>query len=357
MSALLDTPVGGEGLAARLLAWYDRHARTLPWRTKGRARPDPYAVWLSEIMLQQTTVKAVAPYYMSFLARWPTVADLAAADEEDVMRAWAGLGYYARARNLHACAKAVAREHAGKFPSTLEGLRTLPGIGPYTAGAIGSIAFGIRASAMDGNVERVLSRLFAVEEPLPGSKETLRAYAEDLVPFDRAGDFNQAVMDLGATICTPKSPACVLCPLREGCRAAALGIADQLPRKSPKAERPVRYGLAFVAVDADDQVLLRRRPPEGLLGGMTEVPTTVWTAKRQSLADNAPFAASWKKLAGKVEHTFTHFHLILDVYAVEVAKRPKIDGKWIALTKLGEEALPSVMRKVLTHAFDSPRKK
>jgi A/G-specific adenine glycosylase len=339
-------------ISGRLLDWYDRHARALPWRTRAPNCPDPYHVWLSEIMLQQTTVKAVAPYYRNFISRWPTVNLLAAADEEDVMRAWAGLGYYARARNLHACAKAVVDKHGGIFPQTLDELQALPGIGRYTAGAIGSIAFGIRAAALDGNVERVVARLYAEKEPLPASKEKLRVYAEGLVPADRPGDFNQAMMDLGATICSPKTPACVLCPLRTDCLASAQGIAADLPYKAPKPERLVRYGLAFVAMDSSGRVLLRRRPPEGLLGGMTEVPTTVWTSARQNLNGHAPFEAKWKKLTGRVQHTFTHFHLELDVYAAQISRRPSVEGRWVAVDDLAGEALPSVMRKVLAHALN-----
>jgi A/G-specific adenine glycosylase len=241
--------------------------------------------------------------------------------------------------------------HCRVFPASLEGLRALPGIGPYTAAAIGSIAFGIRAAALDGNVERVVARLFAETEPLPSSKERLRQRAETLVPPDRPGDFNQAMMDLGATICSPKTPACVLCPLREDCSASAQGLAADLPYKAPKPERPTRYGLAFVAMDRAGRVLLRRRPPEGLLGGMTEVPTTVWTSSRQRLDANAPFAAKWKKITGRVEHTFTHFHLELDVYAAEIARAPEAEGRWVSVSELDREALPSVMRKVLAHAL------
>ena len=261
-----------------LLAWYDRHRRALPWRAAPGERADPYRVWLSEIMLQQTTVKAVAPYYARFLARWGDVRALAAAPLEEVLKAWAGLGYYARARNLHACARAVVERHGGEFPASEAALRALPGIGAYTAAAIAAIAFDVPASPVDGNVERVIARLFAVEAPLPGAKPELRRLARELTPQRRAGDFAQAMMDLGATICTPKKPACALCPWNEGCAAHARGDAETFPRRTPKREGALRRGAAFVARRADGFVLVRTRPAKGLLGGMTEVPTTEWAA-------------------------------------------------------------------------------
>ena len=253
---------------AALLAWYDRHRRVLPWRARNGEAADPYRVWLSEIMLQQTTVKAVAPYYARFLARFPTVSDLAAAPLEDVLKLWAGLGYYARARNLHACAKAVA-ERGGAFPDNEEGLRELPGIGAYTAAAIAAIAFDKRASPVDGNIERVIARLYAVEEELPGAKPRIRSLAEELTPARRAGDYAQAMMDLGATICTPKSPACALCPWNDVCEARARGDQESFPRKAEKKTGALRRGAAFVAVRADGFILTRTRPEKGLLGGMT----------------------------------------------------------------------------------------
>src|SRR5947209_10455714 len=264
-------PAPSADAAAELLGWYDRHRRRLPWRAEPGARPDPYAVWLSEIMLQQTTVAAVQKYFRAFLSRWPNVADLAAAPAEEVMKEWAGLGYYARARNLHACAKAVVRDHDGGFPQSEEALLALPGIGPYTAAAIAAIAFDQRAVVVDGNVERVVARLAAIDIPLPQGKPAIRAATEALTPDSRPGDFAQAMMDLGATICTPQRPACALCPLREFCRAFARGIEEQVPVKAVKPERPLRAGSIFV-LRAGEKVLVRTRPPRGLLGGMTEFP-------------------------------------------------------------------------------------
>ncbi len=343
---------------AQLLAWYDRHRRRLPWRALPGVTADPYAVWLSEIMLQQTTVTAVKPYFETFLSRWPRVADLAAAKVEDVMTAWAGLGYYARARNLHKCAHVVAADYAGVFPDTEEGLRALPGIGPYTAAAIAAIAFGRRAVVVDGNVERVMARLFAVTEPLPKSKPVLVAHAGHLTPETRTGDYAQAVMDLGATVCTPKSPKCGICPWAEPCAARREGIAETLPAKIKKAATPTRYGIAFWMVRKDGAVLLRRREAKGLLGGMTEVPSTEWRAKRWSAAeaqDALPFAKGWRALPGLVSHTFTHFHLEFTVMAANLtdaqAKTLGKDALWTPLTRIGDAGLPSVMAKVAKHAM------
>ncbi|HZT50868.1 MAG TPA: A/G-specific adenine glycosylase, partial [Stellaceae bacterium] len=270
-----------------LLAWYDRHRRVLPWRALPGERPDPYRVWLSEVMLQQTTVPAVMGYFARFLERWPDVAALAAAPLDEVLHAWQGLGYYARARNLHACARAVVARHGGAFPRDEAALRALPGIGDYTAAAIAAIAFDRRAAPVDGNVERVTARLFAIETPLPEAKPELRRLAASLVPERRAGDYAQAAMDLGATLCTPRKPRCVLCPWREECRARALGVAENLPRRRAAAARPVRRGVAFWAVREDGAVLLRRRPEAGLLGGMMEVPSTPWRAAEWSEAEAA----------------------------------------------------------------------
>ncbi|MGE4063285.1 MAG: A/G-specific adenine glycosylase [Rhodospirillaceae bacterium] len=343
---------------ADLLAWYDRHRRRLPWRALPGVPPDPYAVWLSEIMLQQTTVTAVKPYFETFLARWPTVADLAASNVEDVMTAWAGLGYYARARNLHKCARVVAEAHGGIFPDTEEGLRDLPGIGPYTAAAIAAIAFGRRAVVVDGNVERVMARLFGVTTPLPKGKPELIAYAGALTPAARAGDYAQAVMDLGATICTPKSPACALCPWSQACIARARGIAETLPAKLRKAENPTRYGIAFWMVRKDGAVLLRRREAKGLLGGMTEVPSTAWRPARwtsDDLTAALPFSKGWRTLPGVVTHTFTHFPLELTVMTADLndAQAGKLgkDALWTPLERLDDAGLPSVMRKVARHAM------
>jgi A/G-specific adenine glycosylase len=340
---------------AALLAWYDRHRRVLPWRAGKGETADPYRVWLSEIMLQQTTVKAVAPYYARFLARFPAVTDLAAAPLDDVLKLWAGLGYYARARNLHACAVAVAAEHGGRFPDTEEGLRALPGIGAYTAAAIAAIAFDRRASPVDGNIERVIARLFAIEEELPTAKPRVRALAESLTPERRAGDFAQAMMDLGATICTPKLPACVLCPFVHACAARRRGDPETFPRKAEKKSGTLRRGAAFIVVRADGSILTRTRPAKGLLGGMTEVPTTEWSKDFEDSAalDDAPLEAAWQRVPRLVTHTFTHFPLELVVFRAEVPASRKAPAgmRWTALADIAGEALPNVMRKVVTHAL------
>jgi A/G-specific adenine glycosylase len=341
--------------AADLIAWYDRHRRDLPWRAKPGERPEPYRVWLSEVMLQQTTVVAVRPYFARFLERFPTLAALAEAPVEAVMQAWAGLGYYSRARNLHACAKAVRERHGGEFPQTEAGLRALPGIGAYTAGAIAAIAFDEPAAAVDGNVERVMARVFLVEEPLPKAKPTLKTLTEALVPARRPGDFAQAVMDLGATICTPKRPACALCPWMAACRARAAGVQDTLPRKEPKPERPLRRGAAFVVLRTDDAILVRTRPPKGLLGGMVEAPTSAWEVDYDPAGAmlDAPLEARWKRLPGAVRHTFTHFPLELTVFFAKVgAGTAAPEGmRWTARAALSEEAVPNAMRKVFAHAL------
>jgi A/G-specific adenine glycosylase len=304
-------------------------------------------------MLQQTTVKAVAPYYARFLERFPAIEALAAAPLQDVLKLWAGLGYYARARNLYACARAVADIHAGKFPATEQALRTLPGIGAYTAAAIAAIAFDQRASPVDGNIERVIARLYAIEEELPRAKPDIRALAGQLTPQHRAGDFAQAMMDLGATICTPKSPACVLCPWIESCAARVRGDQESFPRKAGKKAGALRRGAAFVAQRKDRSILLRTRPEKGLLGGMTEVPTTEWTRDfdAASALGAAPLKTAWRRLPGVVNHVFTHFPLELTVYAADVpARTPAPEGmRWVAPDYLAEAALPSVMRKVILH--------
>ena len=345
-----------------LLAWYDRDRRDLPWRAKPGVVPDPYGVWLSEIMLQQTTVKAVIPYYTNFLQRWPTVGALAKADREDVLSAWAGLGYYSRARNLHECAKVVAGRLKGKFPADPQDLIKLPGIGPYTAAAIAAIAFDRHAMPVDGNVERVASRLAAIEEPLPAAKPTLRALAESLTPKARTGDFAQAMMDLGATVCTPRRPSCMICPLKDLCQGRRAEIADTLPRRVPRPERPLRHGVAFVAVNERGEILVRRRPDKGLLGGMSEVPSTDWVAHWMPAEDalrTAPVKARWLPTPGAVTHTFTHFRLGLLVYRAHVRNTAGLtlwarqaDCRWVHRDALAGEALPSVMRKVIAHALD-----
>jgi A/G-specific adenine glycosylase len=338
-------------LPASLLAWYDRHHRVLPWRAPPGAAADPYRVWLSEIMLQQTTVAAVGPYYERFLARWPDIGALAQAELDEVLHAWQGLGYYARARNLHACAREIVRR--GGFPETEAGLRELPGIGAYTAAAIAAIAFDRRAAAIDANVERVLARLYAVRTPLPAAKSRLRADAAALVPADRPGDFAQALMDLGATVCTPRKPRCGLCPWQEACRANARGLAGALPRRVAKPSKPKRHGVAFWTINESGAVLLRRRPENGILGGMVEVPSTDWRArpwKDNEAKKAAPLKAQWRRLAGTVEHGFTHFDLELAIFAAVAKTSAARDGFWVLPVRLKDHALPSLMKKVIARA-------
>ncbi len=331
-------PTDVPALRAALLDWYDAHARPLVWRATGGARPDPYRVWLSEVMLQQTTTVHAAPYFTAFTTRWPTVFDLAAAGDAEVMAAWAGLGYYARARNLLACARAVARDHGGVFPDSEAGLLALPGVGPYTAAAVAAIAFGRAANVVDGNVERVMARLFAVETPLPAAKPELRRLAGALVADDRPGDWAQALMDLGATVCRPGRPVCHACPLTGFCAAFQLGAPERWPLKSPKPERPRRHGVAWVLRDDAGRVALVRRPDKGLLGGMLGLPTSDWGAP----ADPAPPAAAEWRDAGAVEHVFTHFALTLSVRAGE----GEGDFLWTAPDE-ARTALPTVFRKAL----------
>ncbi|WP_194273790.1 MULTISPECIES: A/G-specific adenine glycosylase [Rhizobium] len=352
-STTLDAPA-----AKPLLDWYDRHHRDLPWRVSPPMaargiKADPYRVWLSEVMLQQTTVPAVKPYFANFLARWPTVRDLADAPSDDVMAAWAGLGYYARARNLKKCAEAVARDHDGIFPDTEDGLKSLPGIGDYTAAAVAAIAFNRQAAVMDGNVERVISRLYAIATPLPAAKPLMKQKVALLTPKDRPGDFAQAMMDLGATICTPKRPACALCPFNGSCEALRLHDPEHFPVKAAKKEKPIRQGAAFIAVTADGEVLLRRRIESGLLGGMTEVPTTHWTARQdgETSADAAPFPAGWEP-CGTITHVFTHFELRLSIHRVAIPSQIQVDnGWWEPVTNLDSQALPTVMKKAITAAI------
>ena len=343
--------------AEALLAWYDRHHRDLPWRVspamaKSGVLPVPYHIWLSEVMLQQTTVQAVKAYFQKFVGRWPTVLDLAAAPVEDVMAAWAGLGYYARARNLKKCADAVAADHGGVFPDTEEGLRSLPGIGDYTAAAVAAIAFDRLAVVMDANVERVISRLYAIDAPLPASKPAMKARVAEITPDRRPGDFAQAMMDLGATICTPKRPACALCPFNGACAALAYHDPESFPVKAAKKDKPVRVGAAFVALDADGAILLKRRIDSGLLGGMTEVPTTGWTARLDggTTIAQAPFAADWSA-CGTVTHVFTHFELRLSVFFCRTRRRSGDNGWWEPVANLDAQALPTVMKKAITQAL------
>jgi len=343
---------------ALLLDWYDRHRRRLPWRPPAGERADPYRVWLSEIMLQQTGVKTVGPYFEKFLARWPDVAALGRASQDDVLRMWAGLGYYSRARNLHACAVAVLRDHGGVFPDTEQGLRQLPGIGPYTAAAIGAIAFDVRTMPVDGNIERVVSRLYAVEEPLPQAKPRIQELATTLLGESRAGDSAQALMDLGSSICTPKKPACALCPLNEDCAARLRGDQETFPRKAPKKAGTLRRGAAFI-VTRGDELLVRTRAEKGLLGGMTEVPGSEWLAGQDDKAalQQAPAlkgVARWHRKAGVVTHVFTHFPLELVIYTAKLAARSRApDGmRWVPIATLAGEALPNVMRKAIAHGLD-----
>lgn len=350
---------GTVATAADLLDWYDRNARVMPWRVgpqdrRDGVRPDPYRVWLSEVMLQQTTVAAVRDYFHRFTARWPNVLDLAAAEDADVMGEWAGLGYYARARNLLKCARVVADQHGGTFPDTREGLLQLPGIGPYTASAIASIAFDRPETVVDGNVERVMARLHDIHTPLPRAKPELTALAAALTPQTRPGDYAQAVMDLGATICTPRSPACGICPWRDPCLARTNGTAADLPRKEPKKPKPTRHGIAYIARRRDGAFLLERRPDKGLLGGMLGWPGSDWT----DAPDPAPpMPADWRELPAQALHTFTHFHLRLTVMVADVGHANPQTGQFLPPATFRPSDLPTVMRKAFDLArteFDTP---
>ena len=342
--------------AESLLAWYEVEARELPWRTspaarRAGARPDPYHVWLSEIMLQQTTVAVAREYYMEFLRRWPDVTALAAATEDEVLRAWAGLGYYARARNLLRCARVLVAEHDARFPASPAALRRLAGIGPYTAAAIAAIAFDEPVAVVDGNVERVIARHRALAMPLPRARRLIAETVARLVPDHRPGEFAEAMMDLGATICAPRRARCGACPWRADCRARIAGDVLRFPVKSPPRQKPVRFGIAYLAIRADGAVLLRRRPSEGLLGGMVEVPCSDWRTERPK--GSPPLAADWRRLPVGIRHTFTHFHLRLDVYRADLPHRTAAPTGcwWSPAATLSAEALPSLMRKLLRKAL------
>ena len=338
----------------QLLAWYDRERRDLPWRTKPGRIPDPYHIWLSEVMLQQTTVSVVRPYFYAFITRWPTVTDLAKASLENVLAAWAGLGYYARARNLHQCAQKIVSMGDGTFPADEKALQRLPGIGTYTAAAITTIAFGRRAVAIDGNIERVIARLFAVTDLLPAARPRIRALADVLMPEERCGDFIQAVMDLGAMICTSRQPICLLCPLHHKCAGFQQGLAATVPARTRRALRPVRHGVAFFILRKDGAVLLRQRSQEGLLGGMMEIPSTPWRddswTLEEAITATAPLSLTWRLLPGTVHHVFTHFRLNMTIVMGKAGFNPTVHGVWSALDRMDDLALPSVMRKILVHA-------
>lgn len=347
-----DNPDTLKTLSGGLLDWYDTHARKMPWRVPPAARrsgekPDPYRVWLSEVMLQQTTVVTVKDYFERFTTRWPTVSDLAAAEDAEVMGEWAGLGYYARARNLLKCARQIVANHNGGFPADYQTLLKLPGIGPYTAAAISSIAFDLRHAVLDGNVERVMARLYDVHTPLPEAKPELMVYADALTPDTRPGDYAQAVMDLGATICTPKSPACGICPWRAPCLARQMGTAADLPKKKPKKPKPTRRGTVFLAKRDDGAWLLETRPDTGLLGGMLGWPGSDWIATDQPLPEAPPpCEGDWQLVDGEVRHTFTHFHLILNVFHAKVPLDTRSrQGNFVAQEGFRPSDLPTVMRK------------
>ena len=344
-------------IAAALLPWYDRHARRFPWRVAPNSdgRPDPYRVWVSEIMLQQTGTKVVAPRFERFVARWPSVSDLAAAHPDEVMEEWAGLGYYSRARNLHACARVVAAEHGGRFPSAYAALRVLPGLGDYTAAAVAAIAFGQPVPVVDGNVERIVARVSALDRPPQRARREVRDAVADWLPPDRPGDFAQATMDLGATVCTPRSPACLHCPIRPHCQAGATGDPTRYPIKLPKPDRPSRRGAAFVARRSDGAVLLTRRPPHGLLGGTACVPMTDWSSRADGATgcEAAPIQADWS-FAGAAEHGFSHFTIRLDVWTARTGDDAPANHWWS--TDPDAEGVTTLLRRVLEVAASTPSK-
>jgi len=337
--------------ANALLTWYDSHRRTLPWRAEHGQTPDPYHVWLSEIMLQQTTVATVKSYFEKFLRLWPTVNDLAASPQEDVLKEWAGLGYYARARNLHKCACTIVNDHGGQFPLTEEGLRALPGIGDYTAAAIAAIAFNIPAAVVDGNIERITSRCFRIKTSLPAAKKPIKTEVVKLTPNKRPGDFAQAMMDLGASLCSPKKPSCMLCPVQSFCAAHKAGDMETYPVKAPKKQKPIRRAISFW-LEHDRHVLLERRPSKGLLGGMPGFFSTPWIERdnfpvKDEWLSHTPTQDYWKPLGGMAKHTFTHFHLETQLVFAKAQARHNIEnGFWHPITKLEDVGLPTVFKKM-----------
>jgi A/G-specific adenine glycosylase len=356
MSAVESCPQKTGDIAPALLDHYDQHARALPWRSmQGQPQPDPYRVWLSEIMLQQTTVAAVIPYFERFTARWPDVRSLAAADDAELMAAWAGLGYYARARNLLACARMVVADHDGSFPADEVDLRSLPGIGAYTAAAIAAIAFGRRAVVVDANVERVVARLFAITAPLPNARPEIRIACDHITPTQRSGDFAQAMMDLGATLCTPRNPGCLACPLSNHCSAHQLGIAGTLPVKPVKAAKPARTGTAYW-IENDGKVWLVKRPGKGMLGGMRALPDDDWTARKDGNSV-PPIAAEWRTLNEAVNHVFTHFTLTLSIALTSSPVQQELlgDGEYWPVKSLDSAGLPTLFSKAATLAIKAKR--
>ncbi|MBV8105527.1 MAG: A/G-specific adenine glycosylase [Hyphomicrobiales bacterium] len=349
--SLLGAEAKRNEIVARTLNWWDRNRRDLAWRAAPGETPDPYRVWLSEVLLQQTTAQAATPYFQAFVAKWPAVEDLAAASHEAVISAFAGLGYYSRARNLHACAKEIA-QRGGRFPSQEAELRTLPGVGAYTAAAIAAIAFGRRAAPVDGNIKRILSRLYALKDPITQARSAIAAAAGALAPSNRPGDFAQALMDIGATICRPRTPDCPACPLSEVCAAVWSGVPEAYPGRAAAKVRSLRKGAVFFAHRADGAFLARRRPPRGLLASTVELPGTPWTSKGPGGAwrDGAPVAARWRKLPETVEQVFTHFALTLTVYAAAVKDAAPDGCFWVSPDGVGEAGFSNVMRKAVARA-------
>ena len=340
--------------AQKLLDWFDQHRRSFAWRALPGEIIDPYKVWLSEIMLQQTTTDTVRGYFGKFISRWPTIEDLAAAELDEVLQIWQGLGYYARARNLHKCAKLIVADYDGKFPEKEASLVKLPGIGSYTAAAITAIAFDQVATPVDGNVERVMARLHRITKPLSSVKNDLKMRAAEFTPSKRCGDYAQAVMDLGATICTPKKPACAVCPWSEICQAYIVGDMEMFPIRTPKKPKPTRYASVFWLLDGRGKVFIRRREEKGLLGGMMEFPSSDWVVgqwQKKEALDYAPAVIDWQILDGKIRHTFTHFHLELRVLKGVQKDGAALDGIWCEIDQLGNYALPTVMKKVSAHAI------